>query len=147
MSSGWSWSSGSAASSTPGLVAGVHVEDAALAAAAERDLAAAVDDDLWAGVVEDLGGLGQRDRDRVGATVERDDAAQGDGVHDRLRRAARRSARANDWSGFDTSSSIAVRRDRVGAGRIASRRQYRRRGLDWGEAKTSGEERGRSGPD
>ena len=38
-------------------VAGVHVEDARLVAAAERHQSAAVDDDLGAGVVEDLGRL------------------------------------------------------------------------------------------
>ena len=40
-----------------GLVAGVHVEDPALAATAEGDHAAAVEHDLGAGVVHDLGGL------------------------------------------------------------------------------------------
>ena len=58
-----------------GLVAGVHVEDPALAAAAERDLAAAVEHDLRPGVVADLGGGRHRDRDRVRPAVERDDPA------------------------------------------------------------------------
>ena len=57
------------------LVAGVHVEDAALAAAAERDLAAAVEHDLGPVGVADLRGRGHRDGDRVRPAVERDDAA------------------------------------------------------------------------
>ena len=75
------------------LVAGVHVEDAPLAAAAERHLAAAVDHDLGPGVVADLRGGLHGDRHRVGTAVERDDARRPrHGVDDRGARAARRRA-------------------------------------------------------
>ena len=57
------------------LVAGGHVEDADLPAAAQRHLVAAVDDELGSLVVEDLRRRREDDRHRIGSAVERDDAA------------------------------------------------------------------------
>ena len=84
------------------LVAGVHVEDAALAAAAERHLAAAVQHDLRAGRVLDLGGPGHRDGDRGRPAVEADDPARRDRRDHRVggatgRRAACRSPGSAGW--------------------------------------------------
>jgi hypothetical protein len=77
------------------LVAGIHVEDAALTAAAQGHLAAAIEYDLRAGVVDDLGGRLHHDGDRIGSAVERDDAASRDGAHHGCRRAARWRAAAD----------------------------------------------------
>ena len=79
-----------------GLVAGVHVEDAALATAAQRDLAAAIEHDLRPGVVADLGGGGRRDGDQVGAAVEGDDPAGRHRVDHCARGAAGGAAVADD---------------------------------------------------
>ncbi len=91
------------------LVAGVHVEDAALAAAAERDLAAAVQHDARAVRVHHLGGGLHGDGDRRGPAVEGDDAAGRDGLHHRLGGAARRGAAADG-----TGRARGVHRTRLG---------------------------------
>ena len=117
----------------PGLlrVAGVLVEDAALAAAAERDEAAAVDDHALAGV-DDLRGLLEHDRHRVGAAAEPDDPALGHRAYDGPRGAAARRAVADpavgdggvDRTGLlrhrDRFARIGVRRRRAGPGGGAS---------------------------
>ncbi len=94
----WTTSRGAAWSSQcgrPGLlrVAGVLVEDAALAAAAEGDQPAAVEDDPLARV-DDLRGRRHHDGHRVGAAAERDDAAPSHGADDGPRRAALRACRS-----------------------------------------------------
>ncbi len=77
------------------LVAGVLVEDPALAAAGQRDLPAAVEDRARVRV-DDLRGLGHRDRHRSRAAVERDHPAGRDRGDDRGRGAAGRGAGADD---------------------------------------------------
>ena len=86
-------------------VARVHVQDPALAAAAERHPAASVEHDDG-GCVDHLRGVGHDDGDRVRPAVEGDDPAVGDRIDDSLRRAARWGAgtdhdvgmRGVDWA-------------------------------------------------
>ena len=117
-------------------VAGIHVQDADLAAAAQRHLAAAIEHYLMAGV-HDFGRGGHRDRDRLGAAVEGDIAALGDRFDHRGGRAAGGLADADDVPGASVSR-VAGRRN-VGlrawiatdelAGRIRGQRlRYRRDG-------------------
>src|SRR6185369_9689827 len=77
------------------LVAGVLVEDPALAAAGQRHLPAAVEHRARVRV-DDLRGLGHRDRHRRGAAVERDHPAGCDRGDDRGRAAAGRRTGADD---------------------------------------------------
>ena len=86
-----------------GLVAGVHVQDPARAAAAERDLAAAVEHDARGGVA-DLRGGGHRDHDRRRAAGEGDHPAGGDRRDHGRRGAARRRAVADDGVGCEVST-------------------------------------------
>src|SRR2546421_2887854 len=76
-------------------VTGVLVEDAALAAATERDLAATVEHDAGAGVAY-LRGLLQGDHQRRRSAVERDDPADPDRGDQLLGGATRRGAVADD---------------------------------------------------
>ena len=119
-------------------VAGVHVQDPPRALTVQGDEPAAIEDDVRP-VVEYAGRGAHGDGHRVRAAVEGDDAAQGDRIDHRRRRAAR--------GGAGPDHTIGVGRvDRTGGSwnRRLSRRIAgdRRRRIDPREAEGALEERG-----
>ena len=108
------------------LVAGVHVEDARAPAPLSVTLPPPSMTILGPVSLKIFAGLVERDRDRVGAAVERDDAAVRDRVDERARGAARGRAVADDRGrvrdvgrprlGGDLAAAVRVARGRARLG-------------------------------
>src|SRR5690606_20675956 len=101
------------------LVARVHVQDARGPSTAQRHQASTAADDVGTRVVEHLGGAVERDRERVGTAIERDDASTRDGVDERVCRATLRGAVADDVGRIGHVFEARLRGDGTSPVRIA----------------------------
>ncbi len=93
------------------LVAGILVKDAVFSVSAEGNLVSSVDDDLGAFVVEYLGGAGECEGGGIGAAIEGDDPALGNGIDKGIGSAALWGSCADNGGGFGGVFCPRFRRD------------------------------------